>query len=148
MTFVCHPPTHPQALDLGAWLHHRYIHTLRFLPAVHHPDALSVRTTLIDRAYQTLRGVVTGLYPAAATSSLATPLLANVSAEDWEFEYGAGKTCGTLGPLQQQVLDKVAGVGEWVRNGVGGRCGEVWTYRGVASTETVGGKGFLGGGRA
>ncbi|MEW5318616.1 MAG: hypothetical protein WDW38_009825 [Sanguina aurantia] len=67
--FVCRPH---QALDLGSWLQHRYIHTLRFLPAVHRPDALSARTTLIDRAYQTLRGVVTGLYPAAAaTSSLA-----------------------------------------------------------------------------
>jgi hypothetical protein len=90
-----------------------------------------LRTTRYHRTYQTLQGVVTGLYPAlkpqqtrraagdATTSSVEPPVVTvHVSDEAREYEYGNENYCpalkSALQDLQQAVAGASAGVWLWV----------------------------------
>ena len=70
-------------------------------------DLVSLRTTCIQRTFQTLQGLITGMYP-----ELKGPVPVNASREQFEYEYGKNRTCPELGP----ILDK-ARVGKYGRGG-------------------------------
>lgn len=79
------------ATSLGKWLRQRYVEELRLLPPSFSPDAFKAHTTMIGRTIATLRGVLSGLYPDAASSG--QPIHVDATAERFEYMYGKNVTC-------------------------------------------------------
>ncbi|KAK3277775.1 hypothetical protein CYMTET_14241, partial [Cymbomonas tetramitiformis] len=55
-----------QAIDLGKWLREQYVVQHELLPVELDRSTLAIRTTNIARTILTAKGILTGLYPAAA----------------------------------------------------------------------------------
>jgi len=92
------------ALNLGEWMRKTYVDDYGYLAPTFQEGEVSVRTTCIQRAMQTLQGVVTGLWPDLVRGSLR----ANASRENTEFMYGKNSTCPTIGPLYSTLTSKIA----------------------------------------
>lgn len=86
-----------QAKDLGAWLKHRYTQEFSLLPSSYQEGVIFSWTTSFTRTINTLRGVLSGLYPDAAMAR--TSITAVSAMPDKEIMYGINATCPRLGPM-------------------------------------------------
>ena len=105
-----------QALALGAALRERYV------PALLPPDALpcaatlSVRSSNLQRTVATARGVLSGLYPAAAAQPRATPVAVRVAPDATEWLFPNTAACARLRDLWAQrsaAWDTTQGDAAW-----------------------------------
>ncbi|KAG2486402.1 hypothetical protein HYH03_014979 [Edaphochlamys debaryana] len=118
-----------QARALGAWLRGRYVREGGqgaegqqaggggggggggegrsggggFLPADHKDAVIAARTTNVSRTIATLRGVLTGLYPALAEEG--EPFPATTSADLDEILYADTRACPHLGTFQAMARE-------------------------------------------
>ncbi|KAK9804090.1 hypothetical protein WJX73_005951 [Symbiochloris irregularis] len=91
-----------QAKDLGGWLRHRYTSQFPFLDPTFQAGTLRARTTAFERTKDTLRGVLTGLYPELASSSFSV----TTSGDHDEILYGNTSKCKRLAALMKTAVAK------------------------------------------
>lgn len=100
------------AVKLGQMLRRRYIDQYKLIPSSYRADSIFAHSTASQRTVNTLRGVLSGLYPDTAAAAAAV-IRVSVRNESQEVMYGSGATCPLLANITAAVRQKQQQTGEF-----------------------------------